>query len=138
VAAHDLPIRLSNSAILIWQGVRHLQRPEQTGEYLLNAASHSVPALKDVFGERPERFATALGACETGLGVWLLSGIWRRAAGVALAGFSSATLSLLFTVPGMREEGSVWEPSQQGMTLAKDLWMLGAAFALVLGEDDSF
>jgi uncharacterized membrane protein YkgB len=133
--AHDLPLRVSNGAIILWQGVRIFTQP-QRGEWLLPLAAHTVPQLPSLMGNSPHRFARVLGAAETVLAVWLLSGRSPRAAGVALTVFGSATFSLLFTVPGMREEGSVWEPSQEGTAIAKDLWMIGSGLALAAGAAD--
>jgi hypothetical protein len=35
--------------------------------------------------------------------------------------------------PGMRREGSIW-PTEQGIGLAKDVWMLGIGLSLVLDD----
>ena len=130
----DLPLRLSSGSFLVWVGSRKVQRPGEHTD-LLEFASHSTPFLKRFFGARPERFATVLGTMEVSLGLWLASGIARRAAGVALTGFSLTTFSLVYTVPGNRVEGSWWEPSSQGLSISKDVWMLGIGLALALGDE---
>lgn len=129
----DLPLRLSSGAFLLWVGSRKLQRPsEHSG--LLELASHSAPFLERFFGKRPERFASVLGALEVSLGLWLSSGIKPRSAGVALTAFSLTTFSLVYTVPGNRVEGSWWEPSSQGLSISKDVWLIGIGLALARGE----
>jgi hypothetical protein len=52
-------------------------------------------------------------------------------AGAALASFSSALLGLYLKTPGMREPGSL-RPTEQGIPLAKDIWMAGIGTALIL------
>jgi uncharacterized membrane protein YkgB len=131
MALADLPLRGATGGFLAWSGVRTLQRP-QRGDALLTAAAHSAPALEDVFGAEPARFARVVGAVELGLGAWVLSGAWRRAAGLALAAYAAGPLSLIVTVPGNRVAGSRWEPSDQGTALAKDVWLLGAGLSLAL------
>jgi uncharacterized membrane protein YkgB len=130
----DLPLRLSSAAFLVWVGSRKVQRPREHTD-LLELASHSAPFLQRAFAAHPELFARVLGSTEVSLGLWLASGIARRAAGVALTAFSLTTFSLVYTVPGNRVEGSWWEPSPQGLSISKDVWMLGIGLALALGEE---
>jgi hypothetical protein len=51
-------------------------------------------------------------------------------AGAALTAFSLGTLGLYLRTQGMREEGSL-RPTQQGIPLAKDVWMLGIGISLI-------
>ena len=52
-------------------------------------------------------------------------------AGLALTGFSGGLLGLYLKIPGMRKEDSL-RPTQQGIPLAKDSWMLGIGVGLTL------
>ena len=52
-------------------------------------------------------------------------------AGHALAGFSGGLTRLYWTAPGLRQSGSV-RPTQQGIPIAKDTWLLAIGLALVL------
>jgi hypothetical protein len=54
-------------------------------------------------------------------------------AGAGLTGFALGTLGLYLRTPGMREEGSL-RPTQQGIPLAKDAWMVGIGLALMIDE----
>jgi len=54
-----------------------------------------------------------------------------RIAGAALAGFSGALVGVYARTPGMRRPNSVW-PTQQGIGLSKDVWMLGIAIGLLM------
>src|ERR1019366_829522 len=53
-----------------------------------------------------------------------------RLAGSALTAFSGGLLGLYLRTPGLRKEGSL-RPTQQGIPLAKDVWMLGVGLSLV-------
>lgn len=131
MSGRGIPLRLASGPFLVWTGTRKLQHPER-GEALLGSAAHSLPQLVDVFGNEPDRFARFLGGVELLLGAWVGSGVRPRASGLALAGFAAGTLSLLFTNPANRVAGSRWEPSAQGMPIAKDLWLLAAGLSLAL------
>ncbi|WP_406465833.1 hypothetical protein [Streptomyces sp. NBC_01622] len=52
-------------------------------------------------------------------------------AGAALTAFSAGTLGLYLRTPGMRREGSL-RPTEQGIPLAKDVWMLGIGISLII------
>jgi hypothetical protein len=54
-------------------------------------------------------------------------------AGAGLTAFALGTLGLYLRTPGMREEGSL-RPTQQGIPLAKDAWMVGIGLALMVDE----
>ena len=54
-------------------------------------------------------------------------------AGAGLTAFALGTLGLYLRTPGMREEGSL-RPTQQGIPLAKDAWMVGIGLALMIDE----
>jgi hypothetical protein len=59
-------------------------------------------------------------------------------AGAALTAFSAGLLGLYLRSPGMREEGSL-RPTQQGMSIAKDVWMFGIGLTLLIdgpGDDE--
>jgi hypothetical protein len=74
---------------------------------------------------RARDFARLLAASEIALGTSLLLPVvptWLTGAG--LAAFSGGLLGLYAKTPGMRKDGSPF-PTQQGVPLAKDAWMLG-------------
>ena len=52
-------------------------------------------------------------------------------AGAALTAFAGGLVGLYLKTPGMRKEGSL-APTQQGITVAKDVWMLGIGLGFVL------
>ena len=51
-------------------------------------------------------------------------------AGAALTGFAGGLLGLYWRTPGLRKPGSVW-PTQQGLGVSKDVWMLGIGAGLL-------
>ena len=54
-------------------------------------------------------------------------------AGAALTAFALGTLGLYLRTPGLRQEGSL-RPSEQGIAVAKDIWLVGIGLALVIDE----
>ena len=52
---------------------------------------------------------------------------------LSLTAFALGTLGLYLRTPGMRQEGSL-RPTQQGIPLAKDAWMVGIGLALMIDE----
>jgi hypothetical protein len=92
-------------------------------------ASGTYPFVKNI---PAQRFNSLLSSSEIALGAALLAPIVPASVvGTALAAFSGGLLGLYLKTPGMRQEGSL-RPTQQGIPLAKDLWMLGIAASLVL------
>ena len=68
------------------------------------------------------------------LGATLLVPIIPSAvAGAGLTAFSGGLLGLYARTPGMRKEGSPF-PTQQGIALAKDVWMMGIGLGLVIDD----
>jgi hypothetical protein len=80
----------------------------------------------------PERFTSLLSASEIAIGSMLLAPfVPTLLAGAALTAFSGGLLGLYLRTPGMREEGSL-RPTQQGVPLAKDTWLLGIGLTLIV------
>jgi hypothetical protein len=52
-------------------------------------------------------------------------------AGAGLTAFSGGLLGLYAKTPGMRKEGTLL-PTQQGIPLAKDIWMAGIGIGLIV------
>jgi hypothetical protein len=50
-------------------------------------------------------------------------------AGAVLTGFSAGLLGLYLRTPGMRKPGSL-APTEQGLAIAKDVWLLGIGVGL--------
>jgi hypothetical protein len=80
----------------------------------------------------PEQFAKGLSTGEIVLGAALLTPVvpsWLAGAGVTV--FASGGNRLYWKAPGLRQEGDV-RPTEEGMGIAKDIWMTAIGVALVL------
>jgi hypothetical protein len=125
-----LPVRLATGAIIVDQGLQKLGADEDTARWLHGQATKAFPQFADM---DPKDFVQLLSACEITLGAALLgigfvpSGL----AGLGLTLFGGSLTRLYLKAPGTRREGSI-APSQQGIVLAKDSWMLAIGLALVL------
>lgn len=94
-------------------------------------ASGTYPFLKDM---DPEEFTRLLSKSEIALGAALLTPVVPSLlAGAALTAFAGGLIGLYLKTPGLREEGSL-RPSQQGLAIVKDIWLLGIGTGLVIEE----
>lgn len=126
-----VPLRVTTGVFFLNSGLGKRQAPRQQAEMLHSMATAAVPAVEQI---EPEPFTRALSASETALGVALVAPVvpsWL--AGLGLTAFSIATLRLYLNAPGMTEEDSV-RPTQEGIGVAKDLWMLGIGLALIIDD----
>jgi hypothetical protein len=124
-----LPVRAATGAYIFNSGLSKRDAPPEAAEQMHGFASSAYPQIADV---PPERFASSLSTAEMAVGAVLLAPIVPAGlAGLVLTGFSSALLGLYLKTPGLTEEGNV-RSSQQGIPLAKDVWLLGIGLALVI------
>jgi hypothetical protein len=124
-----IPLRLSTGAFILnagW-GKRHLDQDSAAG--LQAMAARVIPPVNRIDAEK---FARMLSYAEMALGAALLTPFLpSRLAGIGLGMFSGSLLAVYLKTPGMTLEDGI-RPSPQGTVLAKDIWMLGIAAALVL------
>jgi len=79
----------------------------------------------------PTTFLRLLSASEVATGAALLTPVVSDArAGLALTGFAGSLLLMYWRTEGMHKEGSPW-PTQAGIAISKDVWMLGIGVGLV-------
>jgi hypothetical protein len=125
----SIPPRLTTGAFILHSGIVKWGGDEQTAVRTHGFAAGAFPML----GKLPAtQFLRLLSVGEIALGAALLvPAVPDRLAGAALSGFSASLLALYARTPGMRKPGSVW-PSQQGIGLSKDIWMLGIGLGLVV------
>ncbi|MGY1773063.1 hypothetical protein [Blastococcus sp. SYSU D00813] len=120
--------RLSAGAFILNSGLGKRGADEATAAGLHGFASSTYPFLKKV---EPAQFAQGLAAAEIGIGAALLTPFVPTAvAGLLLTGFSGGLLGLYLNTPGMRKEGSL-APTQEGLAVAKDVWLLGIGVGLL-------
>ena len=124
-----MPVRLATGAFILNSGLAKLRADdEEMHKGIHGMASTAYPQFANM---EPKTFTRALGAAETALGATLLAPFTGpRLAGAGLTAFSAGLMGLYFKVPGMTEDGI--RPSQQGLALAKDSWLLAIGTALML------
>jgi uncharacterized membrane protein YphA (DoxX/SURF4 family) len=127
--ARRAPGRIAAGAFILNAGVGKWSADEETAARLQGMAAGTYPFLAKL---RPKDFARLLAVTEIGLGSALLLPVVPTAvAGAGLTAFSAGLLGMYARTPGMRREES-WRPSQQGVPLAKDVWMLGIGLGLLV------
>jgi hypothetical protein len=124
-----LPLRVATGAYILNSGLSKQGLEGQAAEGVHGMASSAIPPLKRI---PPEQFAKILSTGEIALGAALLIPFVPSAlVGAALAGFSAGLVQLYLKTPGMRQPGSL-KPTQEGIGLAKDVWLVGAGLTLLL------
>jgi hypothetical protein len=127
----QLPMRLTAGAYILNSGIEKWNADEQTAGQLHGFAATAYPLVKRM---DPPTFLRALAGAEVALGAALvLPMVPALVAGAGLAAFSAGLLGLYASVPGMRRPGSL-RPTQQGIPLAKDVWLLGIGAGLVVDD----
>jgi hypothetical protein len=125
----NVPPRLTAGAYILHSGLAKWQGDEATAAATHGFAKGTYPMLGKL---QPKQFLRLLAAGEIALGTFLLTPmVPDRFAGAALTGFSATLLGLYARTPGMRKPGSIW-PTQQGIGLSKDVWMLGIGLGLAV------
>lgn len=128
MALRNLPLRLTSGAFILNSGIGKLSLDEEAAAGLQAAAAEAYPQVKDL---QPAEFGKLLAAAEVALGsALLLPFVPRVVAGLGLTGFSGALLWLYHKTPGTTVDGI--RPTQQGIGMAKDVFLLGIGLALVL------
>jgi hypothetical protein len=126
---NHIPLRLTTGAFILnagW-GKRKLDKDNAAG--LQAMAAKIIPPVSRMDAEK---FGTMLSYAEMTLGAALLAPFLpSRLAGIGLGIFSGSLFTMYLRTPGMTLEDGI-RPSPQGTGLAKDIWMLGIAAALVL------
>ena len=123
------PARIVTGAFILNSGLGKLKGNDETAKAVHGMAAGAYPALDKV---PPNPFLKVLAVSEVALGSALLLPFAPAAlTGLGLAGFSGSLLGMYWRTPGMHEEGSI-RPTQMGIPIAKDVWMLGIAASLLL------
>jgi len=127
----NLPTRLATGAFVLHSGLgKWTGGPEQAAG-VHGMAAGAFPPLASI---PAPTFLKGLSVGEVAIGATLLAPfVSNRRAGLALTAFSGSLMALYARTPALREPGSIW-PSQQGIGVAKDVWMLGIGLGLLLEE----
>jgi uncharacterized membrane protein YphA (DoxX/SURF4 family) len=127
--ARTFPIRLATGTFILSSGLDKRVADEDTATHLHDLTVGTYPVARAV---SPRTFTKYLAAGEIALGTALLLPVVPTAvAGVGLATFAVGLLGLYARTPGMRRPGSL-RPTQQGIPVAQDIWILGAGIGLVV------
>jgi hypothetical protein len=126
--AWQIPLRLTTGLYILNSGLAKTEADDVTAKSLQGMAARTYPPLAKV---DPKVFVQTLSGAEIGIGAAaLLPFVPSRLVGAGLTAFGAGLLGLYLGTPGMRHEGSL-RPTQEGMGLAKDVWLLGIGLALL-------
>ena len=127
--AWHIPVRLATGAYILNSGLAKRDADEETARGLHGFATTAYPELQDT---PPDKFVNMLSTGEIAVGAMLLTPVVPTAvAGLALTTFAGMLGRLYINGPGLREEGSL-RPTEQGIPIAKDVWMLAIGTALTI------
>lgn len=116
-------------AYMLQAGYGKRNMPQEAAEGLQQFAATGVPPVKNL---RADTFSKVVSASEMGLGAVLLTPfISNRLAGLGLASFSAAVLSIYFRNDDMTQRDGI-RPSEPGTGLSKDLFLAAIAGALIV------
>ena len=128
ITLSEIAPRISAGAFILNSGLGKRGADEQAAAGMHGFAAGSYPFLKNV---PPQQFAKALSTSEIAIGALLLAPFVPTAvAGAALTAFSGGLLGLYLRTPGLRKPGSL-APTEQGLAIAKDSWLLGIGIGLL-------
>ena len=129
ITLSEIAPRISAGAFILNSGLGKRRVDEEAAAGMHGFAAGTYPFLKDV---PPATFAKVLSTAEISVGALLLTPFVPTAvAGAALTGFSSGLLGLYLRTPGMTKPGRSVAPTQEGLPIAKDVWMLGIGIGLL-------
>ncbi|TFV44622.1 hypothetical protein [Blastococcus sp. TF02A-35] len=129
ITLSEIAPRISAGAFILNSGLGKRGADEQAAAGMHGFAAGTYPFLAKV---PPQQFATGLATAEIVVGAALLTPFVPTAvAGAALTAFSGGLLGLYLKTPGMRKEGSL-APTEQGLAIAKDSWLLGIGIGLLV------
>ncbi len=128
IKASHVPLRLVTGAFILHSGREKWKSDDARAEGVHGMAAGAFPVLKDI---PPARFLRLLALGEIAVGAALLAPVVPSVlAGATLTAFSGSLVAMYARTPALRKPGSIW-PSQMGVGLSKDIWMLGIGLALV-------
>jgi hypothetical protein len=124
------PLRLAIGAFILNTGLSKRDLPVEAAAGLQGMAANGFPVVKKV---SPATFGQAISTGEIALGAALLAPfVPATVAGAGLAAFGGGLIRMYLKTPGMTQEGSRVRPSEQGIGIAKDVWLLGAGLSLLI------
>ena len=127
----NIPTRLATGGYMLHSGLEKWDGGEEQAKALHAMAAGAFPFVAKV---PPATFLKALSAAEIGLGAALLTPIVpNRLAGAALSAYAAGLVTLYLRTPSLHKPGSFW-PTQAGIAVSKDVWMLGIGLGLLADD----
>jgi len=124
----NVPARLATGAYILHAGLEKWKDTPERAKGVHGMASGAYPPLGRI---PPVTFLKLLAAAEIGTGAALLLPVVpNKLAGAALTAFSGGLLGLYLRTEALHKPGSVW-PTQAGVGVSKDVWMLGIGLSLL-------
>lgn len=121
-------LRLVSGAFILNSGIGKLSLPAEHAAGLQASAARVIPQAATL---EPAQFGRYLSFAEIGIGsALLLPFVPTRLAGLALGAFSGGLLANYLKSPGMTKADGI-RPTPAGIALAKDIWLVGIAAALI-------
>jgi uncharacterized membrane protein YphA (DoxX/SURF4 family) len=128
MSPRHVPSRVATGIFILNSGTEKWKGDEEAAQTYHGMAATAFPFLK---GIPPRRFLRLLSISELAVGSVLVAPFVPTAvAGAVLTGFSSGLVGLYLRYPGMRKPHSIF-PTQSGVPLFKDLWLLGIGTSLL-------
>jgi uncharacterized membrane protein YphA (DoxX/SURF4 family) len=129
----EIPGRLSAGAYILHAGwEKWSTTSEERANGLHAMASGAYPFFRDI---PPTTFVKGLAASEMAVGSAILAPIVpRRVAGALLTAFAGGLVTMYLRTPALHKPRSYW-PTQSGVAVSKDVWMLGIGLGLLLDKD---
>jgi uncharacterized membrane protein YphA (DoxX/SURF4 family) len=125
----NVPLRLVTGAYIAHTGWEKWHGSEEQAAGIHGMASGAYPVFA---GMKSTDFLRLLSVGEMATGALLLAPFVPTAvAGAALTGFSGALVGMYLRTPALHRPGSIW-PTQQGVAVSKDSWMLGIGLSLLV------
>ena len=123
------PTRVAAGAYILNSGLGKLRADDETAKGTHGMATNAYPALEKI---DPKVFVKVLAAGEITVGAALLLPIVPAAvAGAGLMAFSGGLLGMYWRNPHLHRENDP-RPTQDGVGVAKDVWLFGIGTGLVL------
>ena len=124
-------LRGVTGAFVLNSGLGKRDLPTEAAQGLQGFASTGVPQVNQL---DPDTFGKFVAYSEIGIGTALLTPfVPRKLAGAGLGAFSAGLMAMYFRNPSMPRPDGV-RPSDEGMSLSKDVFMLAIAGALVTSK----
>ncbi len=129
--AWQVPLRLGAGVFILGSGLGKVTKDAAAAGATQGFAASAYPLLGKI---EPPVFLKVLGTGELALGTALLvPAVPAGLVGLGLTAFSSGLVGLYLRAPGLRREGSL-RPTEQGLGIAKDVWLLAIGAAFLIDE----